>query len=41
MGWKAETKEDLLQKYIESRPQNVDLSDEDILVEVYAARYSK
>ncbi|MDR2026682.1 MAG: hypothetical protein LBQ01_03880 [Prevotellaceae bacterium] len=41
MGWKIETKEDLLQKYIESRPENADLSDRDILSEIYAVRYSK
>ena len=41
MGWKAETKESALQKYIASRPKNVKLSDEEILSEVYAVRYGK
>jgi hypothetical protein len=38
MGWEIETKEDLLQKYIASRPKNVDLSDEEILSEVRSVR---
>ncbi|MCL2073206.1 MAG: hypothetical protein FWH18_04755 [Marinilabiliaceae bacterium] len=41
MGWGVETKESVLQKYILSRPKNVELSDEDILKEVYAVRYGK
>jgi hypothetical protein len=41
MGWEIETKEDLLRKYIASRPENVDLSDEEILSEIKEIRYSK
>jgi len=41
MGWVVETKENFLQKYISTRPKNVELSDEDILAEVYAVRYGK
>jgi len=39
MGWHIETKEDVLRKYIASRPKNVKLSDEDIVAEVCAVRY--
>ncbi|MDR3134134.1 MAG: hypothetical protein LBU42_08990 [Prevotellaceae bacterium] len=41
MGWEVETKADLLRKYIASRPKNVPLSEEEIIEEVGAARYSK
>jgi len=41
MGWKIETKENTLQKYIASRPKNVKLSDKDILSEVSSVRYRK
>jgi hypothetical protein len=41
MGWEAETKENALRKYIASRPKNVELTDEEILSEVYAVRYKK
>jgi len=41
MGWVVETKESALQKYIASRPKNANLSDEEILSEVYAVRYGK
>jgi hypothetical protein len=41
MGWEVETKADLLRKYMASRPKNVDLSDEEIMDEVSAVRYSK
>ncbi|MDO4163350.1 MAG: hypothetical protein Q4D56_03035 [Bacteroides sp.] len=41
MGWKYETKESLVQSYVESRPANVDLSDDDVLEELYAVRYCK
>jgi len=41
MGWIVETKESALQKYILSRPKNVELTDEEILSEVYAVRYGK
>jgi hypothetical protein len=41
MGWEVETKADLLRKYLASRPKNVTLSDEEIVAEVSAVRYSK
>ena len=41
MGWLIENKTDLLDKYIASRPQNIDLTDEDIMEEVRAVRYAK
>jgi hypothetical protein len=41
MGWEVETKMDLLNKYIASRPKNVGLSDEEIMKEVRAVRYAK
>ena len=41
MGWLIKNKTDLLDKYIASRPQNVDLTDEDIMEEVRAVRYAK
>jgi hypothetical protein len=41
MGWEIETREDSLRKYIASRPQNVDLSDDEILSEIRDARYSR
>ncbi|GHT14261.1 hypothetical protein AGMMS4956_11760 [Bacteroidia bacterium] len=40
-GWQTETKETILDKYIKSRPQNVDISDEEIMAEVRAVRYGK
>jgi len=41
MGWKIETKEDVLRKFIATRPKNVDLTDEEINEEVKAVRYIK
>jgi len=41
MGWKAETKASLLDKFIASRPKNVDLTDEDIMEAVREVRYGK
>ena len=41
MGWEITTKVDLLQKYINSRPKNVDLPDEEIMKELRTIRYSK
>jgi len=40
-GWTFKTKESILEKYIETRPKNVELSDEEILEELYAVRYAK
>ena len=41
MGWEIEDKYDLLHQYIASRPQNVDITDEEIMEEVKAVRYGK
>ena len=38
MGWKIETKETLLERFIQSCPNDVDISDEDIQNEVDAIR---
>lgn len=40
-GWKAETREQLLDRFISSRPANADLSEEDIMNEVKAVRYAQ
>lgn len=41
MGWSASTKESMLDQYVKSRPKDVELSDDDILSELNAVRYSK
>jgi len=40
-GWAFKTKESILQKFIDTRPKNVDISDDDIMEEIYAIRYAK
>lgn len=40
-GWKAETREQLLDRFINSRPANAYLSEEDIMNEVKAVRYAQ
>jgi len=40
-GWTFRTKESVLENFIQTRPKQVALSDEDILEEVYAVRYAK
>lgn len=40
-GWQAETSEQLLERFVSSRPSSADLSDDDIIKEVQAIRYSK
>ncbi|GAP73245.1 hypothetical protein SAMD00024442_7_57 [Candidatus Symbiothrix dinenymphae] len=40
-GWQTNDKESLLDKYIRSRPTNVNLTDEEIMEEVRAVRYGK
>ena len=40
MGWEVQTREELLDSFIESRPENSSLSDEKIMNEVRAVRYS-
>jgi len=41
MGWVFKTKENVLEKFIESRPENVELTDEEIMEEIRSIRYSK
>ena len=41
MGWSASAKESMLDRYVKSRPKDVELSDDDILSELNAVRYSK
>ena len=41
MGWLVENKQTLWDNYIKNRPTNVDLTDEEIMDEVRAVRYSK
>ena len=38
-GWKAETREQLLDRFISSRPANPGISEEEIMDEVRAVRY--
>lgn len=38
-GWQAETREQLIDRFIASRPQQPPLSDEEIMEEVRAVRY--
>lgn len=40
-GWQAETREQLLDRFISSRPADPGISEEDIMDEVRAVRYSK
>jgi len=39
MGWRVDNKQNLWEKYIQNSPQNVDLTDEEIMDEVRAVRY--
>ncbi|MBP3253861.1 MAG: hypothetical protein J6M30_05085 [Bacteroidales bacterium] len=41
MGWKAQTKEELLDGFISSRNEESPLTEEEILNEVRAVRYAK
>lgn len=41
MGWNVKTKKSILDNFIDTRPKNVELSDEDILEEIYQVRYKK
>ena len=41
MGWLVDKKQNLWDRYIQNSPQNVDLSDEEIMEEVRAVRYGK
>ena len=38
-GWQSETREQLLDRFIASRPQQPPLTEEEIMEEVHAARY--
>ena len=40
MGWEVQTREELLDSFIESRPEESSLTDEEIMNEVRAVRYS-
>ena len=40
-GWQAETREQMLDRFVSSRPTSPALSEEDIINEVRAARYTK
>ena len=40
MGWEVQTREELLDSFIESRPEKSSLTDEEIMNEVKAVRYS-
>lgn len=40
-GWQSETREQLLERFCGSRPQQPPLSDEEIQAEVNAVRYGK
>ena len=39
-GWQSETREQMLEEFMQTRPLNVDLSEEDIMNEVRAVRYA-
>ena len=40
-GWKAETREQLLDRFVGSRPTTPEISEEEIMDEVRAVRYAK
>ena len=40
-GWQAETREQLLDRFVGSRPANPAISEEEIMDEVRAVRYAK
>lgn len=40
-GWKAETREQLLERFVKSRPSNPSISEEEIMEEVKAVRYKQ
>ena len=41
MGWAYKAKDSILEKFIQTRPQNVDLTDEEIMDEIRTIRYMK
>ena len=40
-GWKAETREQLLERFVNSRPVAPEITEEEIMNEVRAVRYAK
>lgn len=40
-GWQAETREQLLNRFVKSRPKSPALTEEEIMEEVNAVRYKK
>ena len=40
-GWQAETREQLLERFVKSRPQKPSLSEEEVMEEVKAVRYEQ
>ncbi len=40
-GWQAETREELLDRFIKSRPASSEITEEEIMNEVNAVRYTK
>ena len=40
-GWQAETREQLLERFVKSRPKSPALTEEEIMEEVNAVRYGK
>ena len=40
-GWQAETREQLLDRFVKSRPKSPTLTEEEIMEEVKAVRYKK
>ena len=40
-GWQAETREQLLDRFVSSRPANPAISEDEIMDEVRAVRYAK
>jgi hypothetical protein len=40
-GWRARTKEQMLERFIATRPKELLLSEEEIMAEVNAVRYAK
>jgi len=41
MGWAFKTKESIIENFIETRPKNVDLKDEEIIDVVRSVRYTR
>jgi hypothetical protein len=41
MGWQIDKKQHLWEKFMQNSPQNVDLTEEEIVEEVRAVRYGK